>query len=180
MGNDRMSGTARVLLFTGDGKGKTTAALGMALRAAGHGLRTCIVQFIKADTTVGEVAAAAASPWIEIHTTGRGFLPPLHHPDFAQHRAAAEAALAIAANAVVCGHYALVVLDEVCLAVARSLLAESHIAELVAKTPPGVCLVLTGRDAPPGLIALADTVTEMRCIKHGFSAGIEAQKGVER
>jgi len=175
-----MSGKARVLIFTGDGKGKTTAALGMAFRAAGHGLRTCVVQFVKGDTAVGEIASAAASPSIEIYTTGLGFLPPRDHPDFAGHRAAAEAGLIAAAEAIECGRYALVILDEVCLAVARGVIDESQVAELVAYAPPLSCLVLTGRDAPTSLIALADTVTEMRCVKHGLNAGIAAQKGVER
>jgi cob(I)alamin adenosyltransferase len=175
-----MSKGPRVLVFTGDGKGKTTAALGMALRAAGHGLRTCVVQFVKSDVTVGEVAAAAALPSIEIHTTGLGFLPPPSHPDFSRHRAAAQAGLTTAAEALVDGRYAVVVLDEVCLAVARGLIEEKQVADLVACAPPESCLVLTGRDAPSGLVALADTVTEMRCVKHGFSEGIVAQEGVER
>ena len=75
-----MSRKPRVLIFTGDGKGKTTAALGMAFRASGHGLRSCIIQFIKSDVSVGEIAAAAASASIEIHPTGRGFLPPADDP----------------------------------------------------------------------------------------------------
>jgi cob(I)alamin adenosyltransferase len=171
---------ARILIFTGDGKGKTSAALGMAFRAAGHGLRTCMVQFIKSDATVGEIAAAAGSDTIEIHPTGLGFLPAREHPDFALHRQAAQAGLRMAAEAVADGRYSLVVLDEVLPAVARGLIEQAQVAELVARTPPQVCLVLTGRHAPPALIDLADTVTEMRCVKHGFQAGIAAQKGVER
>jgi cob(I)alamin adenosyltransferase len=175
-----MSIRPRILIFTGDGKGKTTAALGMAFRAAGHGLRTCMVQFIKSDTAVGEIAAAAGSDTIEIHTTGLGFLPPREHPDFPLHRQAAQASLRMAAEAVADGRYSLVVLDEVLPAVARGLIEQAQVAELVARTPPHVCLVLTGRHAPPALIDLADTVTEMRCVKHGLQAGIAAQKGVER
>ena len=175
-----MSAKPRILIFTGDGKGKTTAALGMAFRAAGHGLRTCFVQFIKSDATVGEIAAAAGSETIEIHPTGLGFLPPGEHPDFPRHREAAQAGLRKAAEAAADGRYALVVLDEVLLAVARGLIEQDQVAELVAQTAPQVCLVLTGRDASPALIDLADTVTEMRCVKHGLQAGIAAQKGVER
>lgn len=170
----------RILIFTGDGKGKTTAALGMAFRAAGHGLRTCVVQFIKGDATVGEIAAATGSDSIEIHPTGLGFLPPREHADFVRHREAAQAGLRKAAEAVADGSYGLVVLDELCLAVARGLIEQAQVAELVARTPPPMCLVLTGREAPPALIALADTVTEMRCVKHGMQAGIAAQEGVER
>lgn len=175
-----MSKGPRVLVFTGDGKGKTTAALGMALRAAGHGLRTCVVQFVKSDATVGEIAAAAAFPSIDIHTTGLGFLPPPAHPDFPRHREAAQAGLNLAFDAITGGQYAVVVLDEVCLAVARGLIDESQVADLVAFAPAESCLVLTGRDAAPGLVALADTVTEMRCVKHGLSKGIVSQNGVER
>jgi cob(I)alamin adenosyltransferase len=175
-----MSQQPRILIFTGDGKGKTTAALGMAFRASGHGLRTSVIQFIKSDTTVGEVVAAAASTNIEIHATGLGFIPPADDPRFAQHRAAAEAALGRAAEALAGGRFALVILDEICLAVASGLLDEGAVAELLAQASPEMCLVLTGRDATPGLIALADTVTEMRCVKHGLQVGRLAQEGVER
>ena len=170
----------RVLIFTGDGKGKTTAALGMAFRASGHGLRTCVIQFIKSDTTVGELAAAAASTAIEIHPTGLGFLPSPDRPQFADHRAAAQAGLGKAAELLVSGRFALLVLDEICLAVARGLIDEEQVVELLAQAPPQTCLVLTGRDATPALIALADTVTKMHCLKHGLEAGRPAQPGVER
>ena len=175
-----MSQKPRILIFTGDGKGKTTAALGMAFRASGHGLRCSVIQFIKSDTSVGEIAAAAASAVIEIHTTGLGFLPPADDPRFAEHRAAAQAGLRKAAEIVAGGQFPLVVLDEICLAVARGLLEERQVVELLAQASPETCLVLTGREATPALIALADTVTEMRCLKHGLQAGRAAQKGVER
>jgi cob(I)alamin adenosyltransferase len=175
-----MSRKPRILLFTGDGKGKTTAALGMAFRASGHGLRSCAIQFIKGDASVGEIAAAAASMAIEIHPTGLGFIPPADDPRFAQHRAAAQAGLHKAAEVLAGGRFALVILDEICLAVARGLIDQQQVAELLAQASPETCLVLTGRDATPALIALADTVTEMRCLKHGLQAGCAAQKGVER
>lgn len=175
-----MSSQPRILIFTGDGKGKTTAALGMALRAAGHGLRTCVVQFIKSDVAVGEIAAVTSSDTIEIHPTGLGFVPPRGHPDFQLHREAAQAGLRKAAEAVADGRYSLVVLDEICLAVSRGLIEQVEVLELAARTPPQVCLVMTGRHASPELIDLADTVTEMCCVKHGLRAGIAAQKGVER
>jgi cob(I)alamin adenosyltransferase len=175
-----MSQRPRILIFTGDGKGKTTAALGMAFRAAGHGMRTCVVQFIKADASVGELAAAAASSHIEIHQTGLGFLPPADSPKYAAHRTAAQSGVRIAADAVAGARYALVVLDELCLAVARGLVDETQVAELVAAASPELCLVLTGRDASEALIALADTVTEMLPIKHALQTGRPAQDGVER
>lgn len=175
-----MNETPRILIFTGDGKGKTTAALGMAFRMSGHGLRTCVIQFIKSDATVGEIAAAAASANIEIHPTGLGFLPPAERPQFAEHRAAAQAGLSKAAELLASGRFALMVLDEICLAVARGLIDEEQVVELLAQAPPQTCLVMTGREATPALIALADTVTEMRCLKHGMQAGRPAQPGVER
>jgi cob(I)alamin adenosyltransferase len=175
-----MNQPPRILIFTGDGKGKTTAALGMAFRASGHGLRTCVIQFIKSDTAVGEIAAAAASTDIEIHPTGLGFLPSAERPQFAEHRAAAQAGLHKATELLTSGRFAMVILDEICLAVARGLIDEEQVVDLMAQVPPQVCLVMTGRDATPALIALADTATEMRCLKHGLETGRSAQPGVER
>jgi cob(I)alamin adenosyltransferase len=175
-----MNDSPRILIFTGDGKGKTTAALGMALRASGHGMRSCVVQFIKADPTVGEVAAAAATANIEIIQTGRGFMPPARNASLGEHRAAAEEGLRKAAEVIAGRQFAVVILDEICLAVERGLLEERQVAEILAQAPPEMCIVLTGRGATPGLIALADTVTEMGCVKHGLSVGRTAQKGVER
>jgi cob(I)alamin adenosyltransferase len=171
---------ARLLIFTGDGKGKTTAAFGMAFRASGHGMKSIVVQFIKSDTTVGEIAAAHTNPNIEIIPTGIGFLPPNNHPAITRHRDAAQVGYAKALAAVTEGRHALVILDEFCLAVARGLVSEQQALDLIQKTPPNLCLVLTGRDAPQWLIAQADTVTEMRCIKHGMDIGIAAQNGVEQ
>lgn len=173
-----MSQLPRILIFTGDGKGKTTAALGMALRAVGHGMRACMVQFIKDDSTVGELAAARSIA-IEVVQTGRGFLPPAGDSRLAQHRAAAEEGLHKAAAVLAGGQFAVVILDEICLAVARGLLEEPKVIEAIRLAPPETSIVLTGRYATPGLIAVADTVTEMRAIKHGMNAGIPAQKGVE-
>ena len=175
-----MSQKARILIFTGDGKGKTTAALGMAFRASGHGLRTSVIQFIKSDASVGEIVAAGAMATIEIRQTGLGFLPTADDRLFARHRAAAQAGLREAAEVLGSGQFTLVILDEICVAVARGLIEERQVIELLAQATPMTCLVLTGRDATPGLIDLADTVTDMRCLKHGLQTGCVAQKGVER
>lgn len=174
-----MNEKPRILIFTGDGKGKTTAALGMAFRASGHGLRTCVIQFMKSDTSVGEIAAAAASTNIEIHPTGLGFVPKDGSP-LDEHRAAAQAGLKKASEVIATGQFALVILDEICGAIACGLIDEPQVTELLTTAPPNVCLVLTGRDAGTALIVLADTVTEMLCIKHGMTEGHGAQKGVER
>lgn len=174
-----MSHRKRVLLFTGDGKGKTTAALGMALRAAGHGMRVMILQFLKQDSSTGEIAALAALPTVDLLQVGRGFVPPPNDPRRAEHAAAARDGLARARNATTSDQYDMVVLDEICGAVATGLLNEKHVLDLIASAAPGLCLVLTGRGATEGVIAAADTVTEMRCIKHALQDGMAAQKGVE-
>ncbi len=174
-----MNARPRILLFTGDGKGKTTAALGMALRAAGHRMPVCVVQFIKGDVSVGEVAAARRAG-IEILQTGLGFIPAKGDPGFERHRSAAQAGLQQAREIIASRRFAMVILDEVCLAVARQLLEEQPLIETLRQASPEMCLVLTGRDATPGLIALADTVTEMRCVKHALQAGRTAEQGVER
>lgn len=170
---------ARVVVFTGNGKGKTTAAFGMALRAAGHGLKVAIVQFIKADPTVGEYRMVSQLPGVTILQSGRGFLPPPGDPAFAEHQAAARQGLRQARDLVASGQVALVILDEICLAVTRGLLKEPEVLEIVNGACPGSCIVMTGRGASEGILAAADTVTEMQEVKHGFRAGIPAQPGVE-
>ena len=169
----------RILLFTGEGKGKTTAALGMALRASGHGMHVGIVQFVKGDATVGELAAVTAMADVEIVQAGLGFLPSPADPRMADHRAAAAQGLQQAELMLLISRFPLVILDEICFAVARGLIHEEQVLDLLRKVPPESCVVLTGRDATAGLIAAADTVTEMRAIKHGYHTGIKAQKGVE-
>lgn len=174
-----MTSPSRILLFTGDGKGKTTAALGMVLRSLGHGMRAAIYQFVKDDDTTGELAALKRFEGAYIAQLGRGFLPPKTSSAFAAHAQAACKGLVEAGRAMVSGQWDLIVLDEVNFAVSKGLLPEMDVIEAVQGASPETVVVLTGRDATPGLIALADTVTEMRAVKHGFSQGIEDQKGVE-
>ena len=174
-----MSLPPRILIFTGDGKGKTTAALGMALRAAGHGLQVVVIQFIKNDASVGELQAVENMPSVDVVQTGLGFLPPPASPDFVRHKTAAQQGLRKAEEILSSGKRFLVILDEICLAVARGLVEERHVLELIQRAPPDSCLVLTGRGATEPLIAAADTVTEMRSIKHGLQNGRGGQKGVE-
>ncbi|OPY13832.1 MAG: Cob(I)yrinic acid a,c-diamide adenosyltransferase [Syntrophus sp. PtaB.Bin001] len=169
----------RLLIFTGDGKGKTTAALGMALRASGQGMRVKIIQFIKADQSTGEVAAVKNLPGVELIQTGLGFVPAQDHPGFPQHREAAQLGMQLAEEAIQSGEYDLVILDEVCNAVALHLLPEERVAAILKMSGPGRIIVLTGRDASESLMALADTVTIMNCRKHALESGRPAQKGVE-
>ena len=174
-----MKTKSRVLIFTGDGKGKTTAALGMALRASGHGMRTLVLQFMKADDTVGELTGLRYLPGVEAIQMGRGFVPPPTNPSFPEHRQAACHGLEKAAEALRSKQYDLVILDEIITAMDRGLITENQIMELIVKSDDISCLVLTGRGATQRLIAEADTVTEMRNLKHGLTRGITAQKGVE-
>ncbi|MBI4634639.1 MAG: cob(I)yrinic acid a,c-diamide adenosyltransferase [Deltaproteobacteria bacterium] len=169
----------RILIFTGNGKGKTTAALGMALRASGHGMRVKIIQFIKNDDATGEVHAIRNMPGIELVQSGRGFIPPPSSPAFAGHREAAEKGLQLAAEAIASGTYDLVVLDELCTAVACRLLDEQQVLETVHRAGRDLCLVMTGRGATAAMMELADTVTEMTSLKHALEKDMPARKGVE-
>jgi cob(I)alamin adenosyltransferase len=169
----------RIIINTGDGKGKTTAALGLALRAFGHGKKVMIVQFVKADKKTGELAAAAGMPGVEIIQTGLGFVPKPDSPNYEKHRKSAEEGLRLAGQALSSGAYDVVILDEICTALALGLLDENNVVAVLKAAPEKSIIVLTGRSATRGLIDFADTVTEMCCIKHGFNAGIPAEEGVE-
>jgi cob(I)alamin adenosyltransferase len=174
-----MNDKPRILIFTGPGKGKTTAALGMVLRASGHGLRTKIVQFLKSDRGSGETTALQHLPGVEFVRRGLGFLPKGDDPQFADHRRTAAEGLELARAAILSDTYDLVVLDEICGAITAGLLEETEVAKLLQQAPARLRLALTGRNAPAALIELADTVTEMHCVKHGLQQGRTAQQGVE-
>jgi cob(I)alamin adenosyltransferase len=168
----------RLLIFTGDGKGKTTAAFGMAFRAAGHGLKVKIIQLIKADRNTGELATAA-KVGIEVVQTGLGFVPKRSSPAFADHARAARGGLAMARETLSTRSHDIVILDEVCTAVSLGLIETSEVVETLSAAGDESIVVLTGRGAPAELIELADTVAEMKAVKHGFDAGMKAMKGVE-
>jgi len=170
---------ARILLFTGDGKGKTTAALGMVLRASGHGQKVFVLQFIKSDSSSGEVAACQRLPGVKIIQAGRGFVPAPGSPDFTEHHRAAVKGLELAIETLNSREYDLIILDEVCTAISRGLLDEERVIEAVRRAGPDTCVVLTGRKATPEISSLAHTITEMLCIKHAFTSGRRAQKGIE-
>jgi cob(I)alamin adenosyltransferase len=167
----------RVQVYTGDGKGKTTAALGLVVRALGQGLRPAVLQFMKADPSWGEM--------VTLRTLGVPvFQCGLDHWVFkgkvsAEDEAAAADGLAKARMLVQGGEYDLVVLDEIVTALFFELLRLDVLLDLMASRPPGVELVMTGRRAPAGLIAAADLVTEMRPVKHYFDTGVEARRGIE-
>jgi len=168
-----------VIVFTGDGKGKTTAALGQALRAVGRGLRVLVVQFLKACASGEHEAARRLAPDLEIRVMGRGFVPPPDDPAFGEHRAAAREALQYARKVLRSGQRDMLVADEILTAVGLKVLDEEDVLSLLDDRPPGVHLILTGRGATEGLIGRADLVTEMRCLKHPHDGGAEAREGIE-
>jgi len=174
-----LSAKNRIILITGDGKGKTTSALGMVLRAAGYGQRVCVLQFIKRRGDTGEACALARLPDVELHLCGEGFVVTRSGPGFEAHAHAAQAGLRLAARKLSDPSYGMVVLDEVCGAVAHGLLTAQAVREAVGSAAPGTTVVLTGRSACPELIALADTVSRIECVKHGMDSGWPAQEGVE-
>jgi cob(I)alamin adenosyltransferase len=170
-----------VVVYTGDGKGKTTAALGMAVRAVGRGFAVLMIQFIKGSWHYGELdGVKALAPALEITAGGRGFVGILDDRlPFEEHRKAALETLAFAREQVLSGKYDLVILDEINNAVKGGLLPVEAVLELLDVRPADLHLVLTGRAAHASVLERADLVTEMREIKHPYQQGILAQVGVD-
>ncbi|RMG84649.1 MAG: cob(I)yrinic acid a,c-diamide adenosyltransferase [Candidatus Dadabacteria bacterium] len=168
-----------VIVHTGPGKGKTTAALGLALRAVGQGLRVAMVQFIKGSWKYGELKAPEFLPGFEITPMGRGFVNLGSEEPDPQDVALARETLAAAREKLLSGRYDMVILDEINYAVDYGLVPVEDVLRLIREKPQGVHLVLTGRNARPEVIEAADLVTEMREIKHPFREGVKAQKGIE-
>lgn len=169
-----------VQVYTGNGKGKTTASLGLALRAVGRGFKVCMVQFIKGGGEYGEhEAARRLAPLLTIHQTGRDnwiFKDKLDPEDIR----IAQEALVLARQALTSGDYDLVILDEINGAVWFGLLSVEDILDLMAARPATVELVLTGRSADPRVIEAADLVTEMTEVKHYYQQGVPARIGIEK
>lgn len=167
-------------IYHGDGKGKTTAAMGLALRALGHGWRVCAVQFLK-DGASGEARMLASLPGVTVIAcpTGGKFTFQMTAEELAAARERQEEALARARGLVEAGACDLLVLDEVLDAVNTGTLAEASLMDTVRACGEHAELVLTGRGPSPDLVDLADYVTEMRCEKHPYQQGIVAREGVE-
>ncbi len=172
-----MLGKGRVIVFTGEGKGKTTAAFGTAIRASGHGLDVAIVQFIKGVWDYGEAKAVARCGNIEVTRIGSGFTWLAADPS--EPRKLAREAWAIAKETALSGRYDLLVLDELNCAVAEGYVGVEEVLALLADRPSTLSVVITGRDAKPEIIEAADTATDMRCLKHAFDQGVPARKGIE-
>lgn len=167
-----------VILYTGDGKGKTTAALGQAVRAAGHGLKICIIQFIKGKWETGEAKTARdhLAEVVEFHTLGTGFT---WKEEESSVREAGRRAWDFAKETVLSGRFDLVVLDELTYLINYRIIEELEVLDLLQKRPHRQHVVITGRGASQGIIQAADLATEMRLLKHPYENGIKAQKGVE-
>jgi cob(I)alamin adenosyltransferase len=170
-----------IVVITGNGKGKTTSALGMALRACGHGMRVCIIQFMKGDIYAGEWDGVKKLDCdIELHATGKGFCGILGNPyPWAEHRDNADDAIDLAREKMASGAFDLLVLDEINNALKLKLVSLEQVMELLRAKPPLMHLVLTGRDAHPAVIELADTVSEVNEIKHAYRKGIDPQPGID-
>ena len=170
-----------VIVYTGDGKGKTTAALGMALRAAGHKKKTLMVQFIKSFKDYGElkfVKKHDCGIWIK--SIGKGYVKIKGDKfPFEEHVKTAKQALKFAKDKILSKEYDIVVLDEINIALDKKLLTLEEVIELIQQKPPSLHLVLTGRNAPKKLLQLADLVSEVKEMKHPYRRGILAQKGIE-
>lgn len=166
-----------VELYTGNGKGKTTAALGLALRAAGHGLKVRMIQFLKQPNYGEHQSLAKLAPEVQIVAFGRpGFIRPglAQEEDIRLAREAMKAAYRALSAGV-----DILILDEINVALYLGLLPVEEVLSLLRYRPPHVEIVLTGRNAPPELVASADLVTEMREIKHPYHQGVSARRGIE-
>ncbi len=167
-----------VQVYTGDGKGKTTAALGLALRAVGHDMSVCMIQVMKGSSNYGELAAAAKLPDFSIEQTGRDEFVDKRNPaqvdiDMARN------GLARAREVLRGGKHDIVILDELNVALDFRLVSLADVLGLIEMRPPHVELVLTGRGAHPEVVKVADLVSEVLNIKHHYDAGVEAREGIE-
>ncbi len=175
-----------LIVYTGNGKGKTSAALGAALRAVGHGWRVLIIQFFKGDWPIvfGELESAKRlAPQLEVLQLGKGFVKHMGDTKpFEEHLAAARDAVRIARERIASGQYDLIILDELIYAIDYAgvqLVSVDEVMQLLDARPPSMHLILTGRNAPQAILDRADLVTEMREIKHPWQRKIPAQQGID-
>ena len=170
-----------IVVITGNGKGKTTSALGMALRACGHGMRVRIIQFMKGDIYAGEWDGVKQMDCdIELVATGKGFCGIQGNPyPWVEHRANAQDAIALAREKIAAGCCDLLILDEINNALKLKLVDLEQALDLLQNKPPRLHLILTGRDAHQQVVELADTVSEVREIKHAYRREIEPQPGID-
>ena len=176
-----MSKDGLVIVYTGNGKGKTTAALGLAMRAVGYDHKVCMLQFIKGSWHYGEMdSSKKLEPNFELIAIGKGFVGILDdNSPREEHEKYAAEALRICREKINSGNYDVVILDEVNYAINLGLIDVQEIIKLIKEKPSNLDLVLTGRDVKEEIVELADLVTEMKEIKHPFKSGIKAKKGID-
>jgi cob(I)alamin adenosyltransferase len=167
-----------VQVYTGDGKGKTTAALGLALRAVGHGMTVYMLQFMKGSPNYGELSSAAKLPGFIIEQSGRDEFVDRQNPAQIDKDLAA-AGLEKARAAVAGGRYDIVILDEANVALDFGLISLEDLLSLIEMRPPHVELILTGRSAHPEVVKAADLVSEVLNIRHHYDSGVQAREGIE-
>ncbi len=172
--------TGLMVVITGNGKGKTSSALGMVVRAVGHGLRVCVISFMKGDLYAGEYDGLKFLPGVEHHLTGKGFCGIQGNPySHAEHRRNAQDAIVLAKEKLLCGAFDILILDEVNNSLKLRLIDLPQVLEIMELKPSALHLVLTGRDAHPEVIDRAHTVSEVMEIKHAYRQEIEPQKGID-
>lgn len=167
-----------IQVYTGNGKGKTTASLGLAFRACGHGFKTCMLQFMKECADYGEVKAARHLPGFEVIQVGRNDFVDLDNPDPIDVKLARDG-WEQAKEIIDSGRYDIVVLDEINVAMACGLLDPAAVAAFLTAARRPVEIILTGRYAPPAIIAIAHLVTEMQEVKHPYQNGVTARQGID-
>ncbi|THB74024.1 MAG: cob(I)yrinic acid a,c-diamide adenosyltransferase [Desulfobulbaceae bacterium] len=167
----------RIIINTGDGKGKTTAALGTAFRALGHNQKVCVIQFLKGQGDYGERMMAKRIAELEWHICGKGFV--FKKEAIEEDRRVAREGFTLARQKILSGNYDLIVLDEVTYLVSFDFIGVDDIVSLLKEKPASLSVILTGRNAAPELVEIADTVTECQPVKHAFETGIRAQEGIE-
>jgi cob(I)alamin adenosyltransferase len=170
-----------VIVYTGKGKGKTTAALGIVLRSVGHGYKVGMIQFIKGEWYYGELTSSKRlEPEFEMIAAGKGFVGIIDDDHSAEdHQKAAKEAIALAKVRISSGEYDIIILDEINYAVKLNLVSLQDVLDIVKVRPKKTSLILTGNYAPEEIIDVADLVTEMKEIKHPYRSGVKAKKGID-
>ena len=170
-----------IIIYFGNGKGKTTASLGVALRAIGYNLNVCMIQFIKGEWDYGEIYSSnRLKPNFELVVAGKGFVGILDDDhDIKEHIESAKIALTIAKEKINSLRYDTVILDEINYALKLKLIEEQEIISILETKPPRVNVILTGNYMTDQILGIADLVTEMREVKHPFKKGIRAKKGID-
>ncbi len=167
-----------IQVYTGNGKGKTTASLGLAFRALGHDFKVCMIQFMKKNEEYGEVKAARKVPNLTLIQVGREEFVDLKNPDSIDYKLAEEG-WKLAKSAILSGEHDIVILDEINVAMATKLIDTSAVATFLQEKNNNTEVILTGRYAPAEITAIAHLVTEMQDIKHPCTAGIPARQGID-